>query len=197
MDAGPPKWSVPGVTTRPFGPLTRLARAATMGLIAWGAAASSNARDAANRLGRNIIREESGLKGPFKDRRVSVETGHRFAAEPRRRHLPKPHLPKRIAAALAALGICLALVTLPSAVYAAGTADEIHYTITGPTSVAFDWRGTATDIRYGTTTSYGSTATSSTPSPLPFSSTGPWQEVQLTGLTAGSTYHYSIGGGTP
>src|SRR4051812_2102487 len=39
----------------------------------------------------------------------------------------------------------------------AGTNDEIHYTITGPTSVSFDWRGNATDIRYGLTTSYGST----------------------------------------
>ncbi|HET8786476.1 MAG TPA: right-handed parallel beta-helix repeat-containing protein [Candidatus Limnocylindrales bacterium] len=78
---------------------------------------------------------------------------------------------------------------------AAGTADEIHYTFTGPTSVAFDWRGTATDIRYGPTTAYGSTASAHTPTPLPFSSAGPFQEVQLTGLTAGARYHYSIGGG--
>jgi parallel beta-helix repeat protein len=97
---------------------------------------------------------------------------------------------------LAGIGICLALIALPSAVYAAGTADEIHYTLTGPTSVAFDWRGTATDIQYGPSTSYGSTATASTPSPLPISSSGPFEEVQLTGLSAGSTYHYSIGGGT-
>ena len=31
--------------------------------------------------------------------------------------------------------------------------DEVHYTFTGPTSVAFDWRGSATSIRYGPTTS--------------------------------------------
>ena len=78
---------------------------------------------------------------------------------------------------------------------AGGTADEIHYTFTGPTSVAFDWRGTATDIRYGTTTSYGTTAATHAPTPLPFSSPGPFQEVELTGLARGATYHYSIGGG--
>jgi parallel beta-helix repeat protein len=85
---------------------------------------------------------------------------------------------------------------MPAVVYAAGTADEIHYTFTGPTSVTFDWRGTATDIRYGPTTSYGSTGTATTPSPVPISSAGPFEEVNLTGLTAGTTYHYSIGGGT-
>ncbi|MFL5680070.1 MAG: OmpL47-type beta-barrel domain-containing protein, partial [Chloroflexota bacterium] len=73
--------------------------------------------------------------------------------------------------------------------------DEVHYTFTGPTSVAFDWRGTATDIRYGPTTDYGSTATGHTPSPLPFSSAGPFREADLTGLSPGTTYHYSIGGG--
>ena len=94
------------------------------------------------------------------------------------------------------LGVLLVVLLLPaSARPAGGTADEVHYTFTGPSSVAFDWRGTATDIRYGATTSYGSTATTHTPSPLPFSSAGPFQEVELTGLTAGATYHYSIGGG--
>src|SRR5207249_4453266 len=34
--------------------------------------------------------------------------------------------------------------TIPS-----GTADEIHWTVTGQTSVSFDWRGSATVIRYG------------------------------------------------
>jgi parallel beta-helix repeat protein len=75
------------------------------------------------------------------------------------------------------------------------TVDEVHYTFTGPTSVAFDWRGAPTDIRYGPTAAYGSTATAHEPSPLPFSSPGPFREVQLTGLSPGATYHYSIGGG--
>ena len=90
----------------------------------------------------------------------------------------------------------LLLLSLPASVgLAAGTADEVHYTFTGANSVAFDWRGTATDIRYGPTSSYGTTATAHEPTPLPFSSSGPFQEVELTGLAAGATYHYSIGGG--
>lgn len=73
--------------------------------------------------------------------------------------------------------------------------DEVHYTFTGPTSVAFDWRGSADDIRYGPTAGYGSTVIAQTPSPLPYSSLGPFKEAHLTGLQANSVYHYSIGGG--
>ncbi len=73
--------------------------------------------------------------------------------------------------------------------------DEVHYTLLSPTSVAFDWRGTATDIRYGLTTSYTDTVTATTPKPLPFSSAGPFREAVLTGLAPATTYQYSIGGG--
>jgi parallel beta-helix repeat protein len=101
------------------------------------------------------------------------------------------------------LGACGSLLAIIAALFVlspvAGGAsefvDEVHYTFTGPASVAFDWRGAATDIRYGPTASYGTTATASTPNPLPFSSAGPFKEVELTGLQAGATYHYSIGGG--
>jgi len=75
------------------------------------------------------------------------------------------------------------------------TVDEAHYTYTSGTSVAFDWRGKPADLRYGLTPSYGSTVTGHMPIPLPFSSTGPFRQVELTGLQAGTTYHYSIGGG--
>src|SRR5881396_1362843 len=72
--------------------------------------------------------------------------------------------------ALCLLNLFLFL-SLPASVESAvGTADEVHYTFTGPSSVAFDWRGTATDISYGATTSYGTTATGHTPTLLPFSS---------------------------
>ncbi|MEP6978531.1 MAG: right-handed parallel beta-helix repeat-containing protein, partial [Thermoleophilia bacterium] len=123
---------------------------------------------------------------------MSAETaGLRHARNSRRSRTRR-----RLAGRLLCLGILLFVLAVPAAVRAvAGTSDEIHYTFTGPTSVAFDWRGTATDISYGVTTSYGSTATAQTPSPLPRSSSGPFQEVALTGLTAGTTYHYSIGGG--
>src|SRR2546422_816062 len=87
------------------------------------------------------------------------------------------------------------LLFVPRWCAAVGTADEIHYSFVAPSSVAFDWRGTATDIRYGPSASYGSTVIAQTPDPLPFSSPGPFQEALLTGLDPGATYHYSIGGG--
>jgi parallel beta-helix repeat protein len=77
----------------------------------------------------------------------------------------------------------------------AATIDEVHYSFVSPTSVAFDWRGGPDTIRYGTTASYGQSVQGATPSPLPYSSAGPFWEAQLTGLAPGTTYHYSIGGG--
>ncbi len=76
-----------------------------------------------------------------------------------------------------------------------GTVDEVHYTYASATSVVFDWRGSAATIRYGRTRRYAKTATAHAPSPLPFSSGGPFREARLTGLAPGATYHYAIGGG--
>jgi hypothetical protein len=79
---------------------------------------------------------------------------------------------------------------------ASSAADEIHYTITGQTSVTFDWRSSAAEnmIRYGLTSgNYTTTLTATTPSPLPFSSAGPFREARLTGLQEGTTYYYQIG----
>ncbi len=76
----------------------------------------------------------------------------------------------------------------------AATVDELHYTYLGPTSVALDWRGGPSQIRYGPTAAYGQTATASTPDPLPYSSSGPFWEVVLRDLDPGTTYHYSVGG---
>jgi hypothetical protein len=76
-----------------------------------------------------------------------------------------------------------------------GIAAEIHYTYTGAGSVAFDWKGTATTIRYGLTAKYGRKAVAHPARPTPFSSTGPFYEVQLAGLRPGTTYHYAIGAG--
>ena len=73
--------------------------------------------------------------------------------------------------------------------------DEVHYTFTGPTSVAFDWRGGADDIQFGPTNEYGTEVIAQTPDPIPFSSAGPFWEAHLTALQPGTTYHYSIGGG--
>ena len=96
--------------------------------------------------------------------------------------------PRFTLVALAALGV-LGLAT------EARPADEIHWTFTGQTSVAFDWRGHENKIRYGVTRSYGRTATAVTPNPLPFSSSGPFHEARLTGLAENTVYHYSIGKG--
>ncbi len=72
-------------------------------------------------------------------------------------------------------------------------ADEIHWTFISPTAVSFDWRGAESVIQYGTTTAYGSSTTAVTPSPLPYSSAGPFWEARLTGLAPNTLYHYKIG----
>ncbi|MDX6211624.1 MAG: hypothetical protein QOF82_711, partial [Frankiales bacterium] len=105
----------------------------------------------------------------------------------------------------AAAGTFVATVTVTDSGGLAGSAtvsmsvgntlvDEVHYTYASPTSVAFDWHGGPSTIRYGTTSAYGSTATAVAPNPTPYSSAGPFWEAMITGLTPGATYHYSIGG---
>jgi hypothetical protein len=85
----------------------------------------------------------------------------------------------------------------------AGAADEIHWTITGQTSVTFDWRETSADagdhaIRYGTAPgTYTNTVTAVTPSPLPDSSTGPFWEARLPGLQQDTLYYYQIANNGP
>ena len=94
------------------------------------------------------------------------------------------------------LGSAASVLVLALAMAApAHAADEIHWTLVGPTTVTFDWRGSETTIRYGLTPAYGLTASSVAPSPLPFSSAGPFQEARLSGLQPNALYHYSIGGG--
>lgn len=72
-------------------------------------------------------------------------------------------------------------------------ADEVHWTIDGPSSVSLDWRGGESTIHYGLTTAYGRSARGSQPSPTPFSSPGPFRQVLLKGLKTNTTYHYAIG----
>ena len=73
--------------------------------------------------------------------------------------------------------------------------DEIHWTLTGQNSVSLDWRGFDGVVRYGLTSAYGSTASGATPSPIPFSSPGPFKEAHISGLQENTVYHYSIGTG--
>jgi len=74
-------------------------------------------------------------------------------------------------------------------------ADEIHWTITGQTSVTVDWRGGESTVRYGVTKALGQTAPAVAPEPRPFSSKGPFREAKITGLQEGTLYYYAIGGG--
>ncbi len=96
-----------------------------------------------------------------------------------------PAWPALVGAAAAAL-----LAAMPS-----WAADEIHWTLTGPNSVTLDWRGSGSGVRYGLTSSYGRTAAGQSPSPLPFSSSGPFWEARITGLLENTLYHYSIDAG--
>jgi len=87
-----------------------------------------------------------------------------------------------------------AIVPLSAIAAVALAADEIHWTLTGPTSVTFDWRGADSTIQYGPTDEYGYTVTGVPPDPMPASSSGPFWEARITGLEPGAVYHYSIEG---
>src|SRR5215208_4050876 len=75
--------------------------------------------------------------------------------------------PTRPVAALVSVALASLVLALPGVAAAAEVVDELHYTFTSDTSVALDWRGPATDIRYGASASYGSTATAGDPTPMP------------------------------
>ncbi len=110
-----------------------------------------------------------------------------------------PHRRVRWLARILPPAIVAALALLVGAPASPGWADtptdQVHYTFTGSTSVAIDWHGTANDVRWGTTTSYGQTATGVAPAWTPWDSPGPFWQLELGGLVPGTTYHYSIGGG--
>jgi hypothetical protein len=76
-------------------------------------------------------------------------------------------------------------------------ADEVHWTIMGPTSVTFDWRGTEAEniISYHKSGARPQQVTATVPQPLPFSSGGPFWEAKITGLQVDTLYYYSIANG--
>jgi PKD repeat protein len=93
---------------------------------------------------------------------------------------------------------CVASGTRVQVVVPAFFADEVHWTITGQTSVTFDWRATDAEnaISYGTAPgTYTTTVIALPPSPLPDSSAGPFWEARLTGLQENTLYYYKIGSG--
>jgi hypothetical protein len=93
---------------------------------------------------------------------------------------------------------CTGVYVVLATVGVAHAADEIHWTFTGQTSVTLDWRGAATEdyVRYGTSPgAYTEIAIAQTPTPLPFSSPGPFWEAAITGLAEDTLYYYSVAGG--
>lgn len=71
--------------------------------------------------------------------------------------------------------------------------NQIHFTITGPRSVTFDWVGNGRTLRYWAKDVPPHTVMAHPPTPLPVSSPGPWQEADLTELAPGVEYEYVIG----
>lgn len=116
--------------------------------------------------------------------------------------VPSPVLTRsrRRLALTAALGAAVVVLasfvsTQPAHAAAVDTVDEIHsgYGDNAGTEMWVFWRGSETAISYGTSAAYGSDATA-TQSPItPVDIGGPFYRVELTGLTAGTVYHYRIG----
>jgi hypothetical protein len=80
----------------------------------------------------------------------------------------------------------------------AGAADEIHWTLTGQTSVSFSWRGAgvADTLRYGTAPGVvPQFVVGTAPKPMPDSSPGPFWEARIPGLSENTLYFYRIGNG--
>jgi hypothetical protein len=95
------------------------------------------------------------------------------------------------------LGTVLASAALALAsAKGAGAADEVHWTITGQTSVTLHWRAGDPVVRYGLTPKLGQSATAAAPAPLPYSTSGPFREARLRGLEENTVYYYSIGNGS-
>jgi hypothetical protein len=109
-------------------------------------------------------------------------------------HSSSPRRAKSTLILLIAWLATFAIFGIGRAQAATDTVDEIHYSFgNSPASVVFDWRGAETTIRYGLDATYGGQATASPSAIKPVDTTGPFEEVQLTGLTPNTTYHYAIG----
>jgi hypothetical protein len=70
---------------------------------------------------------------------------------------------------------------------------EVHFTFTAPDAVTFDWRGNDGTLRYWAKNVAPRTVQARPPTPLPFSSPGPWQEAVADGLQPGLEYLYQVG----
>lgn len=126
------------------------------------------------------------MQNPWPDKRGFV-----LSLEARKVDAVKNHFPFRRWMFLILIALTIAQTT--PLVSQTAESNEVHWTFTGPRSVAFDWRGPATTIRYGLRLPYDHTKTSKRPSPYPISSQGPFRTAALSHLKPNTEYHYSIG----
>ena len=87
------------------------------------------------------------------------------------------------------------LLSLTACATSAQAAQGVHWTILGPNSVAFYWRGPETTIEYWSFNAYHQFAFAHAPSPMPTQPESLHREVVLTGLATNALYHYRIGQG--
>jgi flagellar hook capping protein FlgD/purple acid phosphatase-like protein/calcineurin-like phosphoesterase family protein len=116
--------------------------------------------------------------------------------DPVRVSLPPPAFTRPPAShrACIVVGAVLCSAALVVAAGATTPADEIHWTITGPTSVTFDWHGGEGAIRFGRSpANLGDSVVAVTPVPTPDSAPGPFREAKITGLRENTVYYYRIG----
>jgi hypothetical protein len=70
---------------------------------------------------------------------------------------------------------------------------QIHFTVSAPDAVTFNWRGSDGTLRYWAKNIAPRTVQARRPTPEPFSSPGPWQEAVADGLRPGTEYFYEVG----
>jgi hypothetical protein len=90
--------------------------------------------------------------------------------------------------------VSLALAFAAIAV-SARAAQGVHWTILGPSSVAFNWRGPETVIQYRSFGPYLQYQAANAPDPMPTPPESLHREVILSGLAPNALYHYRIGDG--
>jgi len=94
------------------------------------------------------------------------------------------------------LGACWLLLALLG-LAPAHAAEQVHWTIAGPTAVTFDWVGLENSIQFGLKPALGQTQQAYTPTPMPWDMGGPFKEARLTGLVADTLYYWRIGPNDP
>jgi hypothetical protein len=70
---------------------------------------------------------------------------------------------------------------------------QVHFSYTGPDAVTFVWRGADPTIRVWSKSVAPRVISGRSPTPVPTSSPGPWQEAVVDGLQPGMDYFYEVG----